>query len=348
MHPTLIPSLGSLLAVTLLLPPAQAQSGGAAMVAAAEQFLQSLDDAQKKQAMAPLADDAQRMKWGFVPGKYPGIGLFDLDAGQRDKAMALLRATLSAEGSKKVEGIIALESVLRKLESKPGKEATHRDPARYWFQFFGKPSKAGAWSWRIQGHHVSLHFAVHHGELIASSPQFLGTNPHEHRQGEHKGQRVLAREEDLARALLALLDDQQRDAAVQETKVPRDVILGPSRPADGIGEKVGLSYAAMTPLQRGVLWRLIEEYVRVRYDEAAEQELARIDKAGRDDIHFAWIGMPGRGNPHYYRIHGPTFVIEYDNVQNDANHVHTVLRDLERDFGGDALRAHHEHDHDHK
>ena len=320
------------------------QPATAELAARANAWLALLSDEQRDAATAPLGD-ASRTEWHFVPKQYPGVSFADMTEPQRVAARALLSDVLSAPGMAKVQGIIELESVLRELESTPERVAAHRDPQLYWVQVFGQPKAGGAWAFRLQGHHVSLHFAVEKGELIGATPQFLGSNPHEVRQGPRRGERVLAFEEDVARALMALFSRAQRERAVMADKAPADVILGPARQADGLGEREGLPYSAMNSLQQDLLWRLIQEYVWVRYDRAASAELARIESKGREGIYFAWAGSQSRGQGHYYRIHGPSFVIEYDNTQNGANHVHTVMRDLERDFGGDLLRRHYEHAH---
>jgi hypothetical protein len=316
----------------------------AALPAAAREFLDALPPALRAKAEAPLSDPG-REQWHYVPREYPGVSIGELDPGQTGKLHALLRAVLSAAGHGKVAAIIALEDVLRELEQARGQQADHRQPGRYWLRVYGTPSDRGAFAFCLQGHHVSLHFSVVDGRVAAATPAFLGANPHAIPSGPRQGERILGREEDLARALLVLCSDEQLREVVLATKAPADILLGPGRPADGIGAPQGLPYAAMTPLQQGLLWRLVEEYVRNRHDDEAGRELQRIDAAGRDRIRFAWLGSVHRGQGHYYRIHGPTFVIEYDNTQNDANHLHTVFRDLEHDFGGDLLRAHYEHDH---
>ena len=322
----------------------QPQAGSGELATRASVFIESLTGEQRAMAMAELGDRS-RTEWHFVPKEYPGLPFADMNERQRAAARALLGAVLSEPGMAKVEAIIELESVLRELESTEQRVAAHRDPERYWLQIFGEPQAKGAWAFRLQGHHVSLHFAVEDDALLGATPQFLGSNPHEVRRGPRRGQRVLAFEEDVARALLSLLAPEQLERAIIAEQAPADVILGPSRQADGLGERQGLPYSAMDPLQQGLVWRLIEEYVRVRHDGAAAAELARIEARGRGGIHFAWAGSVRRGHGHYYRIHGPSFVIEYDNTQNGANHVHTVLRDLERDFGGDLLRRHYQQSH---
>lgn len=308
---------------------------------AANAWLAALTPAQRTAATAGLADPA-RLAWGFVPAQYPGAMLGDFDDAARTAFAALLRTVLADRGVSTVEAIVALEDLLRGLETERGLDARHRDPRRYWVQVFGRPSARGAWSFRLQGHHVSLAFAFADGALCSATPHFLGTNPHRIPSGPRAGERVLAAEEDLGRALLASLDDAQRAIAVVDATAPPDVVLGPTRAATEAGECMGLFASAMTESQRTALRQLVEHYVRRLAPPFAEADLARIDAAGFDRLAFSWRGATQPGKGHYYRVQGPTFVLEYDCTQNDANHVHTLWRDLARDFGGDALRAHYE------
>lgn len=314
------------------------------VVDAARAFLQSLPAELQAQAKAPL-DDERRTKWNFVPQQYPGVSFAQMDDAQRRAARRLLRAVLSADGARKVEAIVDLEDVLREIESTGGRDASHRDPRRYWFLVFGEPAATSTWAFQVQGHHVSLHCTIERGALLAATPTFLGANPHEVKLGAHRGERVLGRAEDLARGFLALLDEAQFATALVAEKAPPDILLGPARTADGLGAPTGLPWTALTPLQQQMLWRLVEEFVDVHEGVFAAATKARIDTAGRDAIRFAWAGSRARTEGHYFRVQGPTFVLEWDNTQNDANHVHTVFRDLERDFGGDALREHLRRDH---
>ncbi len=311
----------------------------AAMAQAARAFLDGLSPEQQRQATFAF-DDAERQKWGFVPGRYPGVPLGELSPPQKELAHGLLRSSLSSAGYLKATSIVRLELILRELSEQRGQAAPHRDPERYSIAVFGAPGVDRPWSWRIQGHHLSLHFCGVQGELVATTPAFLGANPHVVRHGPLAGLRVLGAEEDLARALLASLDGKQRERAVIAADAPADVILGPGRAATFLGEPQGLPGALMDAAQRALLWRIVREYVENLRPEFAEAQLARITAADPDRIAFAWAGSAAPGQPHYYRLHGPTFVIEYDNTQDDSNHVHTVFRDLERDFGGDLLRQH--------
>jgi hypothetical protein len=177
------------------------------------------------------------------------------------------------------------------------------------------------------------------------TPAFLGANPAEVREGRRAGLRVLAAEENLARRLLASLDEPQRRTAVISEGVPRDIVLAPGVDAGALGGVRGLAFADMRPEQRELVDLLLAEWAGNLREDLAHAQLARIREAGLEGVCFLWIGGAELGRPHYYRLHGPTFVIEYDNTQDGANHIHTVWRDLERDFGADLLRRHLHEDH---
>jgi hypothetical protein len=323
----------------------KAHASPAAEVArAAQAFLAALPPDLQQLAIRPLAD-AERTAWHFVPGRYPGIELGALDGPQTAAAHRLLGALLSSRGHEKVTAIVRLEDVLRRLETAQGRDASHRDPARYSLIVFGTPAADGTFAVRFQGHHVSLHIAVHDGQLAGHSPRFLGSNPHEVASQGAGRVRVLSAEEDLARALLLLLDEAQLQQAWIAKEAPADILLGPGVAPSALGARRGVPWRALTDVQRGVLWRLLEEHAQVLRPEWAEAELARIGAQGLDELSFAWAGGRERGQGHYYRIHGVHFAIEYDCTQNDANHVHVVWRDFERDFGGDPLQRHIETQH---
>ncbi|MBK9385877.1 MAG: DUF3500 domain-containing protein [Planctomycetes bacterium] len=337
------------LAVALLLPacaarrrartPAEPASSAVADIAAAAQaFLAALPAEQRSLAMRALADP-ERTSWAFVPGRYAGLELGALDDAARARAHALLQALLSERGYAKTTAIIALEAYLREIEGVGGRDVSHRDPERYALLVCGEPSERGAFSLRFQGHHVSLHWSFCDGVLAGGTPHFLGSNPHEVRSGVAKGQRVLAEEEDRARELLASLSGAQLERAVIDAEAPNDVVLVPGTELDALGAPRGLAASEMSVAQRALLRGLVELGARNLRGELAAAELARLEPE-MGSLHFAWAGSSVRGRAHYWRVQGPSFAIEYDNTQNDANHAHFVWRDRTRDFGGDPLREH--------
>jgi hypothetical protein len=337
-------SIGLVLAAAGLVV-AQRHAAEPDMTAAARTLLASLDQDQRAKISWPF-DSEERFNWHFVPREREGLPLAAMNDRQRQAAFALLRAGLSEPGYRKVEGIRVLEGVLREIEKSAG-----RDPERYFFTIFGEPG-AAAWGWRYEGHHVAQNWTIVGGKATATTPAFLGTNPAEVQGGPQKGLRVLPAEEDLARALVAALTPAQRTQAVTSETAPPDILTGNSRRA-GIIDRTGLSAEAMTAEQRQLLMRLIEEHASVQAPGLADQRLARVRRESLADLLFAWAGPTAKapGNGHYYRIQGRTFLIEYDNTQDDANHQHVVWRDFAGDFGADLLaehytRAPHDHGHD--
>jgi hypothetical protein len=256
-----------------------------------------------------------------------------MSADERRAALALLRSGLSARGFTKVDTILHLEEVLFALEG-----SAMRDPGLYYFTVFGRPSDKGAWGWRYEGHHVSLNWTVLDGRVVGSAPQFLGANPADVRDGSQKGTRALAAEEDLGRAFVKSLAAPQRSEAVVSADAPRDILTGASREA-AIQEDRGLAYARLSQEQQGLLLSLIQEYASTQPLAVAQARLARV-KADLPGVKFAWMGGLEKGQGHYYRIQGATFLIEYDNTQNGANHIHSVWRDFKGDWGKDLLAEH--------
>jgi hypothetical protein len=308
------------------------------LAAAAAGLLATLDDEARSRAV--LAFDAEeRTNWQFVPGVYPGLPLAALDLGQRRAAHALLRTALGTQGTLKTRAILGLEDVLRARAEAAGQAAAHRDPERYALAVFGDPGRPEPWGFRFQGHHVSLNFTVVDAATVTSTPRFFGANPHEVRSGPYAGTRTLAEEEDGARAFLASLSEAQRQRARVAEEVPADILMGPGRDAEVLGEPVGIPWSALDQEQQIRLAAIVSNCLRDLDPEIARQELARA-RTAYPGLHFAWIGSTEPGAPHYYRLHAPTFVIEYDNIQDGANHSHTVWHDLRNGFGGDLLRAH--------
>jgi hypothetical protein len=306
------------------------------MLAAVRGFLDKLDEAQRRRALRPF-EGPERQDWSYLPGRRPGLRLEEMSAPQREAAFGLMRSALSPDGSVKASSVIELEPILGEIEGNPAR----RDPGLYTFTIFGAPSSEAAWGWRLEGHHLSLNFTSATGRVVAVTPAFFGANPAKVPHGPRAGWRVLAAEEDLARELLGTLDRAQQDLAVLAVRAPRDIITGTQRKAS-LERFEGLAAARMGPAQRELLLRLLEVYVQNLRPDLAREQIEKIRNAGIELLHFAWAGDLRRGEGHYYRIHGPATLIEYDNTQNNANHVHSVWRDLTNDFGEDELRRHYE------
>jgi hypothetical protein len=236
---------------------------------------------------------------------------------------------------------MSLELVLRALENNSGPA---RDPEVYYVTIFGAPAANKAWGWRFEGHHLSFNFTIADNARVAFVPAFMGSNPAEVRTGPRKGERVLGQEEDLGRALVKSLNPTQLKTAVVETKAPGEMITSNKKRIDPLSP-AGLGAGEMTPAQRDQLVGLVKAYANRNRAELANETMARITAAGLDKLSFAWAGGLERGDPHYYRVQGPTFLIEFDNTQNNANHVHSVFREFKGDFGRDYLAEHYAQSH---
>ncbi len=319
--------------------PAASEDGVSGAAAA---FLALLDDDARAKATYDLGHE-ERFNWAFTPVSRNGLPLKEMTLEQRSAAHSLLQTTLSSQGYHKANAIIELERILGVLEGRPGR----RDPEGYFVTIFGSPGEGAPWAWRFEGHHLSLNFSLPSDELTVTGPAFMGANPALVPSGPKAGWRPLGREEDLARALVMSLTAEQRGMAVIAAEAPRDIITGNDREARLDGSE-GIPASALSAEQREMLFGVIAEYAGNMEAAAAHGWMARIrDEISPDELHFAWAGPTEPGAGHYYRVHAPPFLIEYDNTQGNANHVHSVWRDMENDFGGDALARHYEEGHPH-
>ncbi len=309
---------------------------GGRMAEAAQAYVATLGSAERDRGTWEL-DAEQRFDWHYVPWERYGVRLKDMSSEQRTTAHGLLQSALSSQGYLKATGVMQLEGILGRIEGRPDR----RDPEDYYFNVFGTPSEDGAWAWRFEGHHISMNFAAAGGELPSVTPAFLGSNPAVVREGPNAGRQLLGAEEDLARELMVLFSDAQLRTVIIEADAPRDIITGNARMVE-LDQFEGLAASAMNEAQTRALMRVLEEYLNNSDSEIADAQMQRIHGAGLDNLHFAWAGSTERGEGHYYRIHGPTVLIEYDNTQGGANHVHSVWRDPQNDFGDDLLRRHYE------
>ena len=324
------------------------QRSASAMGKAATALLDSLTPDQR-QKMALAFDSADRTRWHFIPvNQFPrhGVPLKEMTEPQRNLAHDLLKSALSQRGyTTTVTVMNDLEAILRDTEAaaRAAKGVTTggqtRDPELYYFAVFGTPDGKAPWGWRVEGHHVSLHFTIANGNMVVAAPSFWGSNPAEVREGPKKGLRALDKEQDAGRALVMALDEAQRKTAIYSDTAPDDILTTTKFPIDPLKPE-GLSASAMTEKQRALLIQLIEVYTSQMNADTAAERTAEIKKAGPDKIAFAWAGPVEPGQRHYYRVQGPTFLIEFDNTQNNGNHIHSVWRDFESDFGRDLLREH--------
>lgn len=321
----------------------RAHEAGAQMAMVANAWLVTLNAEQRARATFEFAGE-ERENWHFIPRERLGLPMSDMTPQQRLLAQALLATGLGESGLVKAATIMSLEEVLYQMEGasepepKRSEVRAKRDPEKYFVSIFGKPEANGTWGWRLEGHHLSLNFTIKDGQLLRATPSFFGSNPGEVREGPLTGLRVLGVEEECGRSLVKSLTEAQFAKAKFSDEAPKEMLTAAEKTVAPL-EPAGLSEAEMTVGQKAMLHRLIREYLDRLRPEIAEAAWVEIQNAG--PVHFAWAGGRELGEPHYYRVQGPTFLLEYDNVQNGANHVHCVWRDFDGDFGRDVLAEHH-------
>lgn len=350
----------ALLGACLLSPhPAVAQGTDTAATAAqirttATEFLASLSADQRKLAVFPV-DDPERKDWSNLPHTiHPrkGISFGELSPEQRIKAHHLIQAGLSSQGYLKASGIMQLDEVLLHLSGQDKQEKPMFGLRYYWLSFLGEPSADKPWGWQLDGHHLALNFSLA-GNGVALTPQFMGSDPHEVRDGLHAGWRVLGAEDDKGITLMSSLRPEQQKKAQLSNDAPGDVLTGPGKDK-ALQKPEGLPFSELNDEQKTLLLSLVDEYVRNYRPDLARQQLDRINKSGWDKVHFGWAGPVGPTDPYYYRIHGPTVLIEFDNnhapgrKDGPINHIHSVFRDPQNDYGEDLLKRHLEQSHGQK
>ena len=336
------------IAFTIGLRPVSGHDAGPQMAEIAKTFLGSLTVEQKAKASFKFEDEEERTNWHFIPRPRKGLPMKEMTPQSRLLAHALLNTGLSFRGAAKAVTIMSLEEVLYQIESaadESKREATRakRDPEQYFVSIFGEPSPTGTWGWRIEGHHVSMNFTLKDGQLVRATPSFFGSNPGEVRQGPLTGVRVLAREEELGRELVKSLSAEQDAKCIISAEPPKEMVTAAERKVNPLSPD-GISEADMNDAQKKLLHDIVNEHLmRVRPDIA--REALDDEKKANVPLHFAWAGSKERGQGHYYRVQGKTFLLEYDNVQNEANHVHSVWRGFDGDFGRDILGEHYKAEH---
>ena len=303
---------------------------------ACNNWLNSLSPEQKAKGTYDFRD-GERIFWYYPPLNRHGLPLRDMDENQRQLAYAIIDATLAPDTAEKAKLIMEHELVLGPIEVEEGTANWDRNPELYYWTVFGEPGGDGPWGWRAEGHHVSLHINAWEDKIISVTPFFLGANPAEVLKGGKQGLRILDRREDLAIELINSFDDGQKARAIVHEKAPWDILTYNSSKA-AVHDNEGVSGAEMTGTQRETLMSIIAEYVSGMRSDYAENKMAELRERGLDNFRVVWAGALDRSRDHYYRIHGGNFIIEFDNIQNGANHIHSVWRDVENDFGEDVMR----------
>jgi hypothetical protein len=309
------------------------------MTDAARALLASLSDAQAQKATFAF-DSEERSRHHFIPPEVferHGMVYGDMNSEQRVRALDLLRSGLSQTGYLTAQQIMEVEGILALLEG-PDRQSA-RDQEEYYVTVFGSPAADATWGWRWEGHHLSLHFTIVDGEPTVSTPTFLGANPANVPEGPRRGLRAMKAQEDTARELLALLDAGQRDKAIFDDVAPTNVVTGAALEVDPL-DPIGVPATELTPAQRDQLMAVIDSYIDLMADDIAALRKQEVQAGGLDDIHFAWAGSTERGEVAYYRVQGPNFLIEFDNTQENPNHIHAAFRDFDGDLGRDLLREH--------
>jgi Protein of unknown function (DUF3500) len=304
--------------------------------AAARAFLASLSPAQRARASFPFGG-AERTRWHWtVPASVPrnGLPLGQMSAKQRGVALALFRSSVSPAGYRKALDIMALQGVLQRMDT--GLDDPF-DPDLYFVSVFGEPGFR-AWGWRLEGHHLSRNFSIVRGRLV-TEPFFLGAWPT--RAGSAfrtvvQGERAMRREEDAAREIVLSLQGRLRRQVVFSSESLTDHVTQNAvrvKPLERVGVR---THDLPSSAQRRVL-EIIRTYLANHPDAMARDALTRIQRAGIARTRFGWAGSIRPGLPHYYRLQGPTFLLEFDNSRNSGTHIHSVWRDFERDFGRHLL-----------
>jgi hypothetical protein len=310
------------------------------MALATTNLLAALTPEQRAQATFQLTDK-ERENWHFIPRARKGLALREMTLTQQGLAHVLISSPLSHRGLYKAETIMSLDQVLYELENR----APRREPGQYYISIFGTPG-VEPWGWRVEGHHLSLNFLVANGGAVATSPAFFGANPAQVRSGPRAGLRVLSREEELARKLVRTLTPKQAALAIIATNAPEDILTSTNRLIAPLQvTPPGISANRLNETQYALLRELLDEFIGRHRPELARAQWAKVDAAGKRKLFFAWAGGTDLGQGHYYRIQGEHFIAEYDCTQNNANHIHTVWRDFENDFGDDLLRQHYKRFH---
>ncbi len=313
------------------------KTAAANMRSACTALTDTFTEGQSDKASYPYMD-AERVYWYYAPINRHGLPLRDMSESQQHLTYQLMKTGLSEEGNKRAVQIIDHEQILGIIEKETKVIMWERDPQLYFFTVFGDPESDQPWGWRIEGHHLSLHFSIWKDDIISSTPFFFGANPAEVQKGPKKGLRILGPREDLALELMANLSPSQIKKALIFDEAPADILTFSAARAS-LPYEEGLPASQMDKTQLGILSKLISEYIgQINEDLSSVIETTWQEKI--TGIHLAWGGAASAGKPHYYRLHGGTFLAEYDNRQNDANHIHSVWRDTDNDFAVDVLRDH--------
>jgi hypothetical protein len=315
------------------------KNSNSSVLKASDALLSSLSTELKSEAMFDFNGD-ERKNWFYTPVPRKGLDYRKLSVSQKTLAMNLLKASLSESGTKTALAIMQLESVLHVLEKRPA-DSKHRDPEKYYFSFFGTPSEGQHWAWRIEGHHISLNYSSLDGKIASATPLFFGTNPARVPAGMPlpEGTEVLRDETSMGFAFINSLNSTQHAKALINETAPYD-LLNANKPKAEMNMDEGLSFEEMTKKQQAELMNIISHHVKRAPNGFASELMNKIEKAGLENLRFVWMGGEKWGEGHYYRINNAAILIEYDCTQNENNHVHSVVREFNNDWGDDVIGRH--------
>jgi hypothetical protein len=332
--------LGSAVALAMVAALVAAKSGeertsGLRMAEAATGFLAKLSPEQRAQATFGY-NDPERLNWHYIPKPRKGIPLKALDPAARDAAREFIATGLSKEGYQQAVNVMSLDDVLYLLETDEwAARRTRRDPLNYYLSVFGTPGDQGQWGWRLEGHHLSLNFSVQDGRVVSSTPEFFGANPAQLDAGPGRSLRVLAPLEDTAREIVRTCTPEQMKIVLVGNKAPNDV-WSTNKLQPVLMPEVGLLASEMSKDQQALLRHLLAEYLKASPTDIRAERESQLEAAGFGKIRMAWWGSLNRNEKHAYRLQGPTFLVEYNDTQNNANHVHTVWRSVAGDLNQQA------------
>lgn len=313
----------------------------------ATDFLNSLSEELSDEAHFSLVDE-ERFNMNYVPMARKGPRFHDFNEIQKTAAIDLLRSSLGDEGFRKSKEIMSLEKILRVIENDDNDKMPdgrpRRDPLNYHFTVFGDPSSGNPWGWRFEGHHLSLNFTSADNKIVSSTPTFFGTNPGIINITGHKDKEVLKKETSLSFELVNSLSPEQLKKAMFAAVAPAEIITTTRRKVEGFVQK-GIFYNDLISDQQQLFRDLINLYLNNYEKNFSEGYRNKIKKAGMENLSFSWAGSLEPGVANYWRIQGPVLLIEYDNTQTNANHVHTVVRDPTDDYGEDSLKKHYKEHH---
>ncbi|WP_165064947.1 DUF3500 domain-containing protein [Paludisphaera rhizosphaerae] len=325
-------ALATILLVSSMFPAqTRAASAGDLMAETARRFLGSLDDAQRAKATFAF-DDAERLNWHWIPRARKGLPLKELTSYQRALAFALLNTGLSDKGYVTAATTMSYEELIRIEEKGTGPV---RDPELYYISVFGTPG-GDSWGWRWEGHHLSLNYTLKGNKIVSATPFMFGANPATVADGPNKGLRNLADIQDPIYALLASLDSDQKKAAILSDVAPK-IPASPAAAKPLASGSDGIDVQKLNGDQKKLLISALEAYVHLFPDEVSADLVEKL-KAGHGEGHFAWFGPTDPSKPHAFRLQGPTVFIDFNDEQNNANHIHTFYRNADGDFGATASK----------